>query len=203
MKKTVLTLFVTLASTLSFSSCDIFKDAAQQVTSLANLANCEYSLKNVSNLTIGGVDIKGLKNGNISAGDIINLTSALVSKKVPMAMDVNVDVKNPTSNNAALTALDWIMDIDNTQFATGTNTNSYSIPSNTTTAIPLNVNTDLYSMFSSNGIESLKTFVKSFSNDGTSSKVGLRIKPSLNVGGVKIQSPSYIKLEKKTGTSAS
>ena len=57
----------------------------------------------------------------------------------------------------------------------------------------------MYSMFSKDGIGALKNFVSSFKNDGTSSKVGLRIKPMLNVGTYTVPMPNYIKVEKKTG----
>ncbi len=202
MKKRFLSLLFVASTCLALSSCEILSSIGNQMTSLANLANCEYSLKNVSNLAIAGVNVKNLTNGNITAADVLKLSSALLSKQVPMAMNVNIDVKNPTDQNAALTAMDWIMDIDNAQFATGTNNNAYTITKKATTTVPLNVNTDLYSMFSNGGIESLKNFVKSFSNDGTSSKVALRIKPSINVAGVQVPMPNYIKLEKKTGSTA-
>lgn len=203
MKKRIFNLFIIATFTLSFSSCDVLQSVADQASGIANLANCEYSLKDVTNLSIAGVNIKALKNGNVTATDVVRLSTALLNKQVPMAMNVNINVKNPTDQNAAMTAMDWILDIDNAQFATGTNTQSYTITRNTTTAVPLNVNTDIYSMFSNNGIESLKNFIKSFSSDGTSSKVGLRIKPSLNVGGIMVPMPNYIKVEKRTGSNNS
>ena len=201
MKKNILTLFVVGVMSLLLSSCEMIQSLAEQSLSLANLANCEYSLKNVSNLTIGGVNVKNIANKKITAADVLSLTTALVNKKVPMSMDVNIDIKNPTDNNASLTAMDWIMLIDGTQFAQGNSQNNYTITKKNTTTVPLGVNTDLYSMFSKSGIESLKNFVQSFSNDGTSSKVGLKIKPSLNVGGVSVPIANYISIEKKTGNS--
>ncbi len=203
MKKRLSVLITLAAACVIFASCEILKSTADQISGLANLANCEYSLKNVSNLTIAGVNVKSLTNGKVSASDVINLSAALLNKKVPMSMDVNIDIKNPTEKNAALTAMDWILDIDGSQFAQGNSTKNYTITKQATTSVPLGVNTDLYSMFSKNGIESLKNFIGSFKNDGTSSKVGLRIKPSLNVGGVAVPMPNYINVEKKTGGSKS
>ena len=195
--------FVLIAAlSLSLTACSILRSMANQASELANLANCEYNLKNVSGLTIAGVNVKSITNGNITAADVLKLTSALVSKQVPMAMDVNIDIKNPTEKNAALTAMDWILDIDGSQFAQGNSTKNYTVTKKATTTVPLGVNTDLYSMFSKDGINSLKNFVSSFKNDGTSSKVGLRIKPSLNVGGMQVPMPNYIKVEKKTGATA-
>ena len=199
MKKRFVKCFVIAATCLSLSACDLLQGLGDQVAGLANLANCEYSLKNVTGLTIGGVNVKKITNGNITAADVLNLTNALLSKKVPMAMNVNIDVKNPTDKNAAMTAMDWILDIDGSQFAQGNSTKNYTITKMKTTTVPLGVNTDLYSMFSKDGLGSLKNFVSSFKSDGTSSKVGLRIKPSLNVGGMQVPMPNYIKVEKKTG----
>ena len=66
--------------------------------------------------------------------------------------------------------------------------------------MPLGVNTDLAELFSSKGLDALKNFASSFSTEGISSKVGLRIRPSMNVGTQTIPFPDYIKLEKKTGS---
>ena len=162
----------------------------------------QYSLKNVSNVTVAGVNVKNITDGNIKAADVVKLSAAILSKNVPLVMDVNVNVKNPTTSNASLTNMDWICEIDGTQFANGTTNKTYTISPNATTAVPLSVNTDIYSMFSKDGLESLKTFVNSFNNDGTSSKVALKIKPSVNIGGVSVPAPNYIKLEKATGTNS-
>lgn len=66
--------------------------------------------------------------------------------------------------------------------------------------MPLGVNTDLGDLFSKEGVEKLKNFASSFTKDGTSSKVGLRVKPSLSVGSTQVPFPNYITLEKKTGS---
>ncbi len=202
MKKKLTYFFVIAATCFSLSACTLLQSLGDQVAGIANLANCEYSLKNVSGLTIAGVNVKALTNGNITATDVVKLSTALLSKQIPMAMNVNIDIKNPTTKNAALTAMDWILDIDNSQFAQGNSTKNYTITKQQTTTVPLGVNTDLYSMFSKDGINSLKNFVSSFKSDGTSSKVGLRIKPSLNVGGVQVPMPNYIQVQKKTGSNS-
>lgn len=202
MKKRFVRFFLIAAVCTSLVACDLLTNTLNQAASLANLANCEYNLKNVSDLQIAGVNVKKITNGNITTNDVLKLTQALVTKQVPMDMNVNIDIKNPTDHNAALTAMDWILDIDNTQFAQGNSSNSYTIAQKKTTTVPLGVRTDLYSMFSKDGINSLKNFVGSFKNDGTSSKVGLRIKPSLNVGSYVVPMPNYIKVEKKVGGTA-
>ena len=202
MKKRLIRFFAIAAVCTTLSACSVLESLLDQASGLANLDNGEYNLKNVTGLTVAGVNVKNLTNGNITAADVLKLSSALLSKQVPMSMDVNIDIKNPTEKNAALTAMDWILDIDGGQFAQGNSTKNYTVTKMATTTVPLGVNTDLYSMFSKDGINSLKNFVSSFKSDGTSSKVGLRIKPSLSVGSYTVPMPNYIKVEKKTGANS-
>lgn len=199
MKK--ITLALVVAGSILLSSCDVLNQLAAQFSSVANLANCEFALKNVSNVTVAGVNVKDLTQGNLSATDIVKLVAAYQSKQVPLNLNVNVDITNPTKTQAAMTALDWILAIDGTDIANGVNSRSYTIKPSTTTMVPLPVSTDLGVLFSQKGLDALKNFASSFSNDGTSSKVGLRVKPSLSVGSTQVPFPNYIKLEKKTGTS--
>lgn len=199
MKK--IALLAIVAGTMMFSSCDIVEGLFTQVASIANLANCEYSLKNVNNVTVAGVNVKDVTNGNICATDVIKLSTALISKNIPLAMDMNINVKNPTESNASLSNLDWALDIEQSQFATGTVNKKYNIAAKRTSTVPLNVGTDLYSLFSKNGLESLKNFAGSFTSQGTSSKVGLRIKPSLTVGSQVFKAPNYINITKNVGGS--
>ena len=200
MKK--ITFALVLAGSILLSSCDILTDLASQFNSVANLANCEFNLKNVSNVTVAGVNVKNVTNGTRSATDVLKLVAAYQAKKVPLAMNVNVDVTNPTTTQAAMTALDWILSIDGTDMANGVNSNSYTIRPSATTTVPLGVNAELADLFSKKSVEALKNFAASFNNEGISSKVGLRVKPSLNVGSTLVPFPNYITLEKKTGTAA-
>ena len=199
MKK--ITLVLALAGSMLLSSCDMLMQVADQFASVANLANCDFSLKNVSNVSVAGVNVKNLTQGNLTATDVVKLVAAYQSKKVPLAMNVNVDVTNPTTTKAAMTALDWILSIDGTYMANGVNSNSYTIKPSATTTVPLGVNAELADLFSKKGVEALKNFASSFTNEGISSKVGLRVKPSISVGTAQVPFPDYIKLEKKTGTS--
>jgi LEA14-like dessication related protein len=200
MKK--ITFVFILAGSILLSSCDVLLSVLNQAASVANLTNCDFSLKNVSNVSVAGVNVKNLTQGNLTATDVVKLVAAYQSKKVPLAMDVNVDIKNPTTTEAAMTALDWILAIDGKDMANGVNSRSYTIKPSTTTTVPLGVNTDLGQLFSKEGLESLKNFASSFTNEGISSKVGLRVRPSLSVGSTQVPFPNYITLEKKTGSTA-
>ncbi|MBP5677952.1 MAG: hypothetical protein J6W88_05605 [Bacteroidales bacterium] len=200
MKK--ITLALVVAGSILLSSCDVLLDIANQAASVANLANCEFNLKNVSNVSVAGVNVKNLTKGELTATDVVKLVAAYQSKKVPLSMDVNVDITNPTTTQASMTAMDWILAIDGTDMASGINSRSYTIKPSNTTTVPLGVNAELADLFSKKGLDALKNFASSFTNEGISSKVGLRVKPSINVGSQQVPFPNYIKLEKKTGSAA-
>lgn len=198
MKK--ITLALVVAGSILLSSCEVLTQLASQFGSVANLANCEFALKNVSDVSVAGVNVKNLTKGNLSATDIVKLVAAYQSKQVPLNLNVNVDVKNPTQTQAAMTALDWILAIDGTDMANGVSSKNYTIKPSTTTTVPLPVSTDLGQLFSQKGLDALKTFASSFTSEGISSKVGLRVRPSLSVGTTQVPFPNYITLEKKTGS---
>ena len=200
MKK--ITLVLMLAGSILLSSCDMLTQVADQFVSVANLVNCQFNLKNVTNVSVAGVNVKNLTQGNLTANDVLKLVAAYQSKQVPLTMDVNVDITNPTTTKAAMTALDWILAIDGTDMANGVNTKSYTIKPSATTTVPLGVNAELADLFSKKGVDALKTFATSFTNEGISSKVGLRVKPSISVGTAQVPFPDYIKLEKKTGSTS-
>jgi hypothetical protein len=194
MKKTLI--IVTVASSLLFASCTFLDNLANNLSSIANLVNCEYSLQNVSNVSVAGVNVRNVASGQISATDVVMLASAITSKRVPLSLNVNIGVKNPTDRSALLTTMDWALDVAAKEFATGTTNQNYNITAQKTTTVPLGVSTDLYQIFSGSGVEALKTFASSFTKDGTSSQLGLRIRPSISVAGQTIKSPSYIQIMK-------
>ena len=178
-------------------SCKELLSVANQVAGVANLVNCEYSLGGISNISVAGVNLKQISKGNVTVADAARLLLALTNKSVPLAMDVNVNVKNPTTNNANVTAMAWALDINQKQIAAGNNNMSYLCAPKKTTTVPINVGTDVYSGFVNGGGEALKSFASSFGNDGRSSQLDLRIKPSVNIAGRKISTPNYINITKK------
>ncbi len=197
MKKTIIAVAI-CSCALLFASCSFLQGILGQAQAIANLANCTYTLTNVNNVSVAGVNLKKITNGQVNAADVITLSAALLQKKLPLSMDVNVNVKNPTNYDARLSTMDWALDIENTQFATGMVNQNRTIAAKKNATVPLAVGTDLYSLFSKNGIESVKKFAGSFKSDGTSSKVALRIRPHVNVAGMDMPT-SYITLSKNVG----
>lgn len=197
MKKKIIAIAL-CAGLLMCASCSFIQDLAKQMRGIANLANCEYTMTGVNNVSVAGVNLKKISNGQVSATDVLTLSAALLQKSLPLTMDVNVKVKNPTDYEARLSTMDWALDIENTQFATGLVNQNRTIGAKNSSTVPLAVGTDIYRLFSKNGIESVKKFAGSFKNDGTSSKVALRIRPHVKIANMDMPT-SYITLTKNVG----
>ncbi|MBR4300653.1 MAG: hypothetical protein IKT84_01885 [Bacteroidales bacterium] len=180
-----------LAVSFLFVSCDIWS----QIEQTAALQNCKFSLKNVQDVSIAGVKLKNFKN--LTASDVVKLTAAIANKKIPLDLNVNVGIQNPSQQVAAINGLDWICAIDGKDFVSGAVNKKYTIPANSNISMPLAVNTDIYTLFSSGNLDALKNFISSFSgSDATSSRVAIKVKPSVYIGEQKVQFPNFITLEK-------
>lgn len=187
---------------VTFTSCTVMQQVAQQMAELEALTKCEFNLDNITNVSIAGIKISDLKNGNIGIMDGLKLSNALLNKQIPINMDVNIDITNPSIKTASMNVMDWICEINGTPLVSGTNNEKYVINANSTSKVPLNVTTDIYSLFSETGVDALKTFVKTFTDENAESKVTIKVKPSLAIGATTYQYPDYFKIEKKITASS-
>lgn len=192
-----------LVCSVTFTSCTVLQQLSQQMSEMETLTKCQFNLDNISDLTIAGVKLSNVTNGNISILDAASLAKAIVTKSIPLDMNVNIDITNPTMKAAAMSTMDWICEINGKEIVNGVNTDKYTIDANSTAKVPLKVATDIYSLFSDGGLDALKNFVKTLAGDGTDSNIALKIKPSLNIGSTTWQYPDFFTIEKKvSGTSS-
>jgi LEA14-like dessication related protein len=192
MKKITKLLIIFFVSIITFTSCNIFN----QITETMQLAKCEFNVQNANNVKIANVNVKN--NSSLSIADVTNITSALVRKTLPLSLNLNMGVKNPSDKSALINSFNWICELDGHQIANGTVNQPYNVKANGVTTVPINVQTDIFKMFSDDGIDAVKNFIKSFSNgDNLSSRLTFKIKPSVNIGSTKLYYPAYITLSKE------
>jgi LEA14-like dessication related protein len=161
-------------------SCDVMN----QVAETANLVRkCKFSLDNVQNVTLAGINLKNINTSSLTATNVAKLGAALLTKNLPLNMTVNVGIQNPTTKPASLNAMDWKVAIDNVDRVSGTTNKKVSVPSKSKTAMPLSFNINTYDVFSKDGISAVKNFVSSFSQkDATSSRVAIKVNPTVAIG---------------------
>ena len=173
-------LFALVAVCLICVSCDVMN----QVAETANLVRkCKFSLDNVQNVTLAGINLKNINTSSLTATNVAKLGAALLTKNLPLNMTVNVGIQNPTTKPASLNAMDWKVAIDNVDMASGSTNKKVSVPSKSKTAMPLSFNINTYDVFSKDGISAVKNFVSSFSQkDATSSRVAIKVNPTVAIG---------------------
>jgi LEA14-like dessication related protein len=170
-----------------------------QLQQLATLAKCDFKLKSVDNIQLAGVNIQQKQNlSQINAMDVVKLTTAYMSKNLPLSFNLNVDSRNPNPTKAALTALDWILQIDDIDMTRGILNKRIEIaPNGGVTTIPMNMNFDLFKVLSGKSKDAVLNFAFNLTGAGnnTPTRITLKAKPTVMIGSVPIQYPGYISIK--------
>jgi len=186
--------FITLFLIATLVSCDIF----QQVEQMANFAKCNFRLKSVNNTELAGINVQQIKSisdlGFIDAGMI---TAALASGNLPLSFTLNVEVQNPNSESAAMNKLDWILLIDDIEMIRGTNNERVQVaPNGGVSILPLQMSFDLLDVLSGESGEAILNFGFNIAGvGGKPTRVTLKAKPTIMVGGQSISYPGYISIK--------
>ncbi len=174
--------------------CDILEQAGQ----VANLAKCEFRLKNVDQLRLAGVNIQQVnKLSDLTFMDAAKITAAATGGNLPLNFTLNVETKNPNSTIAGLNRLDWILLIDNIEMVSGVNEQRIQIPANGgTSIIPLTIGINLKEALQGKSADAIANFGLNLAGAGNKpSRITLKARPSIMVGGRSIAYPGYITVE--------
>jgi hypothetical protein len=133
----------------------------------------------------------------VNALDVVKLTSAYMSKNLPLNFNLNVDARNPNPTKAALTALDWILEIDNIEMTRGILNNRIEIaPNGGVSTIPMTMNFDLFKVLTGKTKDAVLNFAFNLSGNGSApTRITLKARPTVMVGSIPIQYPGYISIK--------
>lgn len=173
--------------------------SCNELKSLANLTtNCEYKVSSVNNYSVAGFDV-GNKTSLKDFGFIngAKLTTALLSKSLPIEMNVNVGVKNSGSTSSTVQNLEWQAFVDGKSLANGMINEAINIPANGNGTIPFRVQADLFNVLSGESKDMILNTALTLltgQNSGNSSKLSFKVRPSYKIGGQVIQHPNFINI---------
>jgi len=175
----------------------LFQSCAQ-LQGMMNLAtNCEYKVSSVNNYTVLGFDVANKKSiKDFGFLDAAKITTALVTKSLPIEMTVNVGVVNSGTVSSTIQRLEWQAFVDGQSLVNGVINEAVNIPANGNGNIPFKVQADLFEVFSGESKNILNTALNLLSgqNTGESSKLSFKVRPSYNIGGQIVQHPSFINI---------
>jgi hypothetical protein len=189
-KKTLIILFVTIG----LASCDVLNQVAQ----VANFANCKFSFNSVDQIQMLGVNLsKGMSKSDLNAAQLLSLTNAIMTRKLPVSFNVNVGVNNPNAIPASMTKMDYIITLNGKEVISTSLNKSISVGANSSSVVSIPVTTDLFQLFSGESADALLNLA--FKLAGASSNpvnVGLKVKPYISVNGQQLSYPDYITMNK-------
>lgn len=179
---------------LSFSSCEVF----QQAQKMANLVNCDFSLKTVEGLSLAGVNVQQVQSlSNLNILDIGKLTAAISGGQLPLDFTLNMQARNPNASPAGMTRLEWILFIDDIEMTKGTLNKQVNIPANNGTAmIPLHMNVDLKKVLTDKTGDALLNFAMNLAGAGNKpTRFAVKARPTISIGGYSLDYPGYITIK--------
>jgi hypothetical protein len=174
----------------------------QAVNTISNLKNVQFKLGTANNFAVNNVNISQIHSiSDIGVGDALRLTQAFANKTMPVSFNLNVLANNPNStttagkkSDALISHIDWVLLIDDKETVNGSVTSPITIPgSNQTTTIPINIGLDLYKFFGNNGYADVMNLALAIGGvNGSTSRLKLKIRPTISIEGITIPYPSYI-----------
>jgi hypothetical protein len=177
---------------------------------MVNLSRLKFKLGNVANFTVGGIDITNKRSmTDFNSLEILKLTSALTSGKLPASFSLNVEAKNPNDGtggypktDATIKSFPWRLEIDQVETISGNIGNPVSVPgTGDITNIPLTMNLDLIEFFGNKGLDNLLNLALTLGGrEGSSSKVTLFATPTVGSSLGDIKYPGELKIVDHTYT---
>lgn len=184
--KLIIVAAITLLA-ISATGCDALK----QMGGAYNFTKCKYGYKSITNPSLAGINF----SGGISAADGRRLAVLLTNptESLPLTFTLNLDVTNPTSSDAFMHGLSYILDIDGVEFTRGKINNTLTVGAGQKSVMPLNIGMDVMRLLGGSSKDAAVNMVKNLAGIGDKkSEVSVRIRPTFMVAGRAVESPAEI-----------
>lgn len=185
----------------TFTQCTV----SRQIKEAKALGDCSFKLKSIDSVYLAGIDVQELKNitkvSDIDVSRYPGLGLAFLRRNIPIDLRVNLEANNPTKKMAAIQEFEYKVLLLSHEIFSGIVNRRIEIPPGTgRTQIPIDLGTNAYELFTNN--QTREEFLKMFEaltgkTSGNSTKLVIKIKPTLAMGSQKVNYPGYITLEKE------
>lgn len=177
-------------------SCGINRQAQQ----IKALEKCTYRITSADNISLAGANVKNLLDGqNINLSSLPGLALGLLRRDIPLRAKLNLEIKNPTGDAAAINEFEYKILINKVELVNGFVNQNVNIGAGQSTIVPIDMVANLYPFISDGKVmDQITDFLKS-SKGGPEKKgiLTLKIKPSFKVAGSLIKYPGFITIDKE------
>lgn len=169
-----------------------------QVSQLDALKNCVFKVKTVDSIYLANTPIERLYNKNgLDLSRAPGLAFSMLQQKLPLKARINLDIKNPGSDDAGINAFEYIIMIADQELMKGFYNQAILIPGGDgEVTVPFKIDTDIYPIMSKPENQKLLAGFFSSSKD-TSVVVTVKIKPNIIIADKKVEYPGYIDIKKE------
>lgn len=175
---------------LGFSGCSLLQGFSNAI----NMKDCNYSFNRVSEVKVAGFSA----DTQFSILDVAKIVALLsgAAESIPLSMNVVLDVENPNTKDAGFEKLDYVLNIDNVDLLSGELSEPFLVSAGSKSQLPVNLSVDLLTLLSGESKELVVKMVKNILGlTEESSKVQLKIKPTIKIGQREHQVASYIPID--------
>ena len=182
-----------LALPLLFSQCGVNKQISQAKT----LGDCRYAIASADSVYLAGVDVRQFRKiEDINPARYPRLAAGMLTRNVPLDARINLDITNPTNKLAGINQLEYRILLAGQELFNGFLNQRIEVqPGGGKTRVPVRLNANAYQLFTDPKTrDAFMQLVQNFSgaSDTQPSKLTIRIKPMLDLGGKQINYPGYI-----------
>jgi hypothetical protein len=192
--------FFGLLLLLAGSGCGI----SEQVQQAKAFKNAQIRLASVEQATVAGIDVTQIRQpSDVSTVDKARLVAAYAAGNVPLRMRVNLEIRNPNDEMAALNELDYIALIDGKEVAKGRSTERIEVAPGGTTLAPVTLESNLRDAVSEQSGDALANLVLGLADrDRQPLRLTMRVRPTfVTSSGRRITPAGYINVDKEFTTS--
>ncbi|MDR6783151.1 hypothetical protein ABIE26_000361 [Pedobacter africanus] len=192
-------IFLLCLTAIVIQSCGLNRQTQQ----IKALEKCTYRITSADQITLGGADVKKMiGNGDVNLGSLPALALGLLRKDVPLRARLNLEVKNPTANDAAINEFEYKILINRQELATGFVNQALNVAAGQASTVPVDMEVNVYPFISNSKVMGeISDFLKS--GKGGPEKKGiltLKIRPSIKVGNSLVKYPGFITIDKEVSS---
>lgn len=175
---------------LGLGSCSVFKG-------LTAFSKCEFRYHSTTDLSFCRVSMEGKQNSSdFSFQEGVMIMNGLLSGDLPFQLTVNIEARNPGTETAAVSRVEWIALLDDQELTRGVVEEEIRVESGGgSSLIPLDVSANLIDYLEGEQASAIRNFVLNLMNAGSQeSELKLKIKPSVRMGSMMLNYPGYFVL---------
>lgn len=192
-------IFLLCLTAVVIQSCGLNRQTQQ----IKALEKCTYRITSADQITLGGADVKKMiGNGDVNLGSLPALALGLLRKDVSLRARLNLEVKNPTANDAAINEFEYKILINRQELATGFVNQALNVAAGQASTVPVDMEVNVYPFISNSKVMGeISDFLKS-SKGGPEKKgiLTLKIRPSIKVGNSLVKYPGFITIDKEVSS---